>query len=163
MSTALAYVFEHHLWANLRLVDALAGLDPALLRASAAGTYGAVDDTLQHLVTAEERYELTARGETLGPPGTLGAFPGFDDIRARLARTGASLIEIAGRAEPAQILRATFGGRTFEMSIMILMTQAINHATEHRAHIVTALSTRGVEPVSLDAWTYMGVQQRRQA
>ena len=158
MATALAYVFEHHLWANLRLVDALAGLDAALLRASAAGTYGAVDDTLQHLVISEERYVLTAQGESLDPPSPLGTFPGFDDIRARLARTGAALIEIAARADPAQLLHVARGGQTFEMSIMVPLTQAINHATEHRAHIVTVLSARGVEPVSLDAWTYMGAQ-----
>ena len=163
MATALAYLFEHHVWANLRLVDALAGLDAALLRASAEGTYGAVDDTLQHLVISEERYVLTANDVSLGPPSPLGAFPGFDDIRGRLARSGEALIEIAGRADPAQLLHVVRGGQTFEMGIMVPLTQAINHATEHRAHIVTALSTRGVAPVALDAWTYWGAQQPREA
>ena len=32
--------------------------------------------------------------------------------------------------------------------------QAINHATEHRAHVATILSQHGVAPPELDGWTY---------
>lgn len=36
----------------------------------------------------------------------------------------------------------------------MVLVQAINHATEHRAQIMTTLTQAGVEPPSLDGWTY---------
>ncbi len=36
----------------------------------------------------------------------------------------------------------------------ILLTQVINHATEHRAQIMAILTQLGIEPPELDAWTY---------
>jgi uncharacterized damage-inducible protein DinB len=37
----------------------------------------------------------------------------------------------------------------------LLLTQSINHATEHRAHINAILTQVDVEPPSLDGWAWM--------
>ncbi|MCB0009269.1 MAG: hypothetical protein KDE04_22550 [Anaerolineales bacterium] len=34
------------------------------------------------------------------------------------------------------------------------LLQAINHATEHRAHVMTALTQLGLTPPDLSAWRY---------
>jgi uncharacterized damage-inducible protein DinB len=36
----------------------------------------------------------------------------------------------------------------------ILLTQAINHATEHRAQIMAILTQLGIQPPDLDGWSY---------
>ena len=36
----------------------------------------------------------------------------------------------------------------------ILLTQAINHATEHRAQIMAILTQLGIQPPELDAWSF---------
>jgi uncharacterized damage-inducible protein DinB len=36
----------------------------------------------------------------------------------------------------------------------MLVAQALNHGNEHRAQIYTILTTIGVEPPDLDAWSY---------
>ena len=36
----------------------------------------------------------------------------------------------------------------------ILLPQAINHATEHRAQIMAILPQLGIQPPELDSWSY---------
>jgi uncharacterized damage-inducible protein DinB len=36
-----------------------------------------------------------------------------------------------------------------------LLTQAINHSTEHRAQIATILTQQGIEPPDMSGWAYM--------
>ena len=40
------------------------------------------------------------------------------------------------------------------MPSVVPLMQAINHGTEHRAHVITTLSQQGVPALSLDVWTY---------
>ena len=142
MASTIGDLFRHNLWANLRLPDACAGLSEDDLAATAPGTYGAVRDTLTHLVASEARYA----GEFTGKPPETGPeelpFAGFDAIRASASASGEALIEIAEHTQPLDILRGTY------------LIQAVNHATEHRAHIVTILSQRGVKTPGLDGIAY---------
>ena len=38
--------------------------------------------------------------------------------------------------------------------LVVLLTQAINHATEHRSQIMATLTQLGITPPDLDGWTY---------
>ncbi len=56
MDSTLVEIFRHNLWSNLRLLDACANLTPAQLAATSPGTYGRLQDTLIHILRAEEWY-----------------------------------------------------------------------------------------------------------
>jgi uncharacterized damage-inducible protein DinB len=43
---------------------------------------------------------------------------------------------------------------------VIELTQAINHATEHRTQIRTALTQAGIEPPALDGWAWDAAQRK---
>jgi uncharacterized damage-inducible protein DinB len=45
-------------------------------------------------------------------------------------------------------------GASYEIVNTVVLTQAINHATEHRAHINSVLTHLGLEPLDLDGWAY---------
>ena len=155
MATALAELYRHNLWANLRLLDACAVLGDEHLDASAPGTYGRVRDTLVHLFAAEERYVALLSGRR--PERLLSErdpFPGFEELRARARRSGEALIEIAGRTRANRVLRGTWRDEPYAMPATVPLVQAINHATEHRAHVMTILSQRGVELPGIDGWAY---------
>jgi len=47
---------------------------------------------------------------------------------------------------------ATTHGSSFTS---IILTQAINHSTEHRAHIMTIITQQGIEPPEVDGWAYV--------
>ena len=40
--------------------------------------------------------------------------------------------------------------RPYEMRAVLLLGQAINHATEHRAHVATIMTQRGLTPPRMD-------------
>jgi len=61
--------------------------------------------------------------------------------------TGAGLIEWAPKVQAEQL-----DGEGTPKTI--ILTQAINHATEHRAQIMAILTQVGIQPPELDGWTY---------
>ena len=159
MPSALVEMFRHNLWANLRLLDACAGLSEEQLGATGIGTYGSVRDTLVHIAAAEARYKAVLAGQAPDAAGESIAwesepFPGVDDLRERVRRSSEALVAFVQGHDPEQVFRGDFRGQTYEMSVSVPLLQAINHATEHRAHVMTVLSQCGVEPPVLDGWTY---------
>ena len=45
----LTNFFNHHLWANLRLLERCVELSDEQLATTAVGTYGSIRDTLEHI------------------------------------------------------------------------------------------------------------------
>lgn len=152
--------FRHHLWANLALIDLCAPLGDDVLDATVAGTYGSARDTLLHLFASEERYVTAITGTAPEPVLMEGApFPGFALLRERAQASAAALIE-AVADDPARALQGERGGRAYTMPLIVPLVQAINHATEHRAHILTILSQHGVSVPTLDEWNHATTQSR---
>lgn len=156
MNEALTEFYKHNLWANMRLLDVCATLTDDQLDLNAPGTYGSVRNTLVHLAGAEIRYVARLRGEE--PDNTVihetKDFPGISALQESLRRTGESLIRVAEEFDAKQILRGTWRGEPYELPAIIVMLQAINHATEHRMHIVGILNQNGIETPDMDGWAY---------
>ena len=155
MATVLIELFRHNTWANERLLEVCAGLDDARLGATGDGTFGSVRDTLVHLFGAQGRYVHSLNGEA--PANMVSErepLPGFETLRASATETGRALEELAMRADSMAPIKREWQGQTVELPVALLMTQAINHATEHRAHINTILTQAGVEPPGLDGWAW---------
>ena len=155
MSLILTHLFKHHLWANSQLLEVCDGMSDGVLDATVSGTYGSVRDTFVHLFAAEERYVARISDYAPGEPLTEGTFPGFRVLRDRGSRSGETLIDLAERETGDRIISGEhprFG--KFAIPVSTFFAQAINHATEHRAHVCTILTQRGVEPPVLDVWTY---------
>ena len=155
MKTAdtLAMLFGHNLWANLRLLERCAALTPEQLAAATLGGYGSIHDTLQHIVEGEQLYfSIVSTGlrgsRPKDAPATLAAM-------AQSARTtGAGLIEWAPRVQPGDTYPEEWDGALLAVPKSMMLTQAINHATEHRAQIMATLTQLGIQPPELDGWSY---------
>lgn len=158
MSGHLVEMFGHNHWANLRLFDWCAGVDDALLDSSAPGTFGDARSTLVHLVSAEERYVELLTGEVIPEDRRLkpeDSFPGLALLRERIDASGRRLIEIAGSTPDDHIIAGTFlDGGPYRLRATTLLIQAINHASEHRTHIMTVISQHGIEAPETDGWLY---------
>ncbi len=155
MNAILSEIYRHNLWANLRLLDTCATLGNDDLDASAPGTYGRVRDTLVHLVGAEEGYAAALSGTPPeNPLRGRSAFPSFAELREHAQRSGEALIAAAEQIAPGTVVRGTRRGQPYAIRAEALLIQAVNHATEHRAHVVSILSQRGVVVPDLDGWAY---------
>ncbi len=156
MSEVFVDLYKHHLWANLSLLDACEHLPDEGLDAGATGTYGSIRNTLVHLLAAEGRY-LAAMSGRAEPPDVLkeGNFPGIAELKRHARTGGEELIALARSLTANEVIRVERGGQQYEIPISIFFAQAINHGTEHRAHVCTALTQQGVEPPNLDVWQYL--------
>ena len=149
----LRKMFEHNRWANLRLVDAVAGVDENCLDAGCVGTAGTVRDTLMHIAGAEQRYvmRLSDRKPTYGERD---GWPGAAALREALEQSGTLLIELAETVPSDRILTTEYQGKTHQLPVTTVFVQAINHATEHRSQIATILTQQGVEPPDMSGWAF---------
>lgn len=156
MDAALVMLFKHNLWANLRLLDACAGLDEEILNAGAPGTFGKVGDTLDHIVGSESGYFYrlnTGQPKPSGVPNEV--FPGIEELRERARRSGEGLIEVAGRFQPGEVFRVNWkDGNVYDIPAEVYLAQVITHATEHRSQVMTILTQLGIEPPDLSVWAY---------
>ena len=156
MREILVELYRHHLWANQSLLDTCESLEDEALDATAVGTYGTVRDTLVHLLAAESRYlgAMTGKGEPPGAPKE-GSFTSIAELKRHAASQGEQLLGLVERVATNDTISVERGGRHFDIPLSIFFAQSINHATEHRAHVCTALTQAGVEPPNLDVWNYL--------
>ena len=150
----VATLFRHNLWANVRLFEVCAHLSDEQLDASVTGGYGSIRDTMQHIVNSERSYlQRITTGQPYrrpqgAPPLTMAEMQ--DSIRT----SGEGFIVAAPNVQAQDSVTVDREGTPRSVPSTILLTQAINHATEHRAQITAVLTHLGVEPPSLDGWTY---------
>jgi uncharacterized damage-inducible protein DinB len=153
-------MMRHNTWASLRLLDSCAALDEAHLDATAPGTMGSIREILTHLAGAEERYAARFTGHF--PPVNLerSGFPGLAVLREKLQTAGAALAEAAATHPADEVLIIERNGETQKLQVGIVLTQAVNHGTDHRSQIATILTQAGVEPPEMDAWAYREADER---
>ncbi|MFM8595203.1 MAG: DinB family protein [Chloroflexota bacterium] len=150
-------IFRHNLWANLRLSDACVDLDDAVLDRTTIGTYGTIRAIFWHLAGAEAWYLQCFthapfswddyEGEAMKQPLSI--------MRASLEASGQAFVELAATI-PAGMEVEELRENNLRMMrpATHFLTQAINHATEHRQEIKTILTQAGIVPPELDSWTF---------
>jgi len=152
----LTTLFRHNRWANERILERCAGLTEEQLDATIVGAFGSIRDTLQHIVTAERSYfSRISTGQPFrrpegAPPLTIA------EMTESVRMSGSGLIEWAPKVEAGDTVQVNWEGAPRAVPKTILLTQAINHATEHRAQIMAILTQLGIQPPELDSWSYFG-------
>jgi uncharacterized damage-inducible protein DinB len=151
----LQELFKHNLWATLQIVDACDGLPDDVLEFVTPGAYGTPRECLLHTLAAEERYCQVLGVDVPDPPlSEDDDFPGFPLLRERAARSGQALIDVAAELSAQDVWAGQRGDRSMEVRSLLLLVQAINHATEHREQIKSGLTQAGVEAPNIDGWTW---------
>ncbi len=148
-------LFQHHLWADLRLLEQCAELTAEQLDASMSGAYGSIYKTWQHIVRSEQSYfSRISTGERLHFPDGIPPLT-FVEMADLLRTSGSGLIEWASKVQASDTVQIPWDDDTLRaVPKSIILTQAINHATEHRAQIMVILTELGIQPPDLDGWTY---------
>ncbi len=143
----------HHIWATEQLIDACSDLTPEQMTTPAPGTYGSIIDTFRHLVSTDCWY-LTFFGHE---PQLIeeGSEADLDELRSAITSNGKAWMVL---------LRSGLGGETdnvehgdgwnFHSPVGLRLAQVIQHGTDHRSQICTALTNFGVEPPGIDLWAY---------
>ena len=149
----LADAFEHHVWATLRLIDACAALTPDQLETSVPGTYGSILDTFRHLVSTDCWY-LTFFGDT---PQRIeeDSQAGLDELRSAISANGTEWQQLlADGPDSERDIVENGDGWNFHSPLGFRLAQVLEHGTDHRSQICTALTSLGIEPPQIDLWAY---------
>jgi uncharacterized damage-inducible protein DinB len=141
----LRTAFDHHVWATLRLIDATLDLRPEDLATDVPGTRGPLIGTLRHLVesdafdlfilTGDRRYDVVADEMAL------------PELRGVMDRNGAGWTElIAGPLDAGAVVRELDETDGFQRwaPLGYRLAGTIDHGSDHRSQICTALTTIGV-------------------
>ncbi|MCB0043917.1 MAG: DinB family protein [Caldilineaceae bacterium] len=150
---ALTTLFRHNLWANLRLLDACAGLTDEQLDATLVGTFGSIRSTLQHITLSERSYFTRI---STGRPysASRDQAPSIAEMAEMLRASGAGLIEWAPTVQPDDVVAVNWDGEMINVPKSVILTQTINHATEHRAQVAAILTRLGIEPPDMSGWHF---------
>jgi len=156
MSTSLLEpAFAHHVWATVRLIDACLDLGAEDLKTNVPGTRGPMLETLRHLVAsdAEDLFILTGdRENALDAEGMSLA-----EARAVMERNGARWAElVAGGLDPEAVVQEVDENDGYQRwaPIGFRLAGALDHGTDHRSQICTALTAIGVEPPKIDVMNF---------
>jgi uncharacterized damage-inducible protein DinB len=157
---SLTVLFRHNQWANLRLLERCAQLTDEQLDASAPGGFGPIRDTLRHMAGSERSYfSRISTGQRSRGSEDIEAMT-IAELAQVLRASGDGLIEWAPRVQPADTVVVDWDGSPRDVPKTILLTQAINHATEHRAQIMVSMTQLGIQPPDLDGWQYFDESDR---
>ncbi len=148
-------IFRHNTWANLRLLEACRQLSDEQMDATVPGTYGSIRDTLFHIVGGEMSYVGRVTGREPENSARSGEFPGIDALERYARWCGEELLQLAPSARAGDVVTEVWENKKGQYNLTDLLTQAINHATEHRAQVATVLTQQGIEPPDMSGWAYM--------
>lgn len=154
-SSVLTTLFAHNAWANLKLLDFCEGLSDEQLDATGIGCYGAIRDTLLHIVGAEVSYVKRVNGKLPAQPFARDQFPGFAVLKdaARWASDELLQLTLSTRADTS--VQERWQRQRIEYKLASLIVQAITHSTEHRTQISAIITQLGLEPPDMSGWRYM--------
>ena len=151
MATYLDRILDYDSWANQGLLDFLERMPPETLDLTAAGVYGTIRQTFEHLLSSEMGY---TRRLAPPPPRDLPERPEHPDLatlRAMATESAARLVELVDTLpEPSTRIETSSGMR----AAATILTQLVMHGVEHRGHIGTILGANGIEPPDLDSWAH---------
>ena len=156
MSDSLVDVsFAHNAWATLQVIDACLDLSVEQLRTNVLGTRGPIVETLRHIVTgdAQDLFILTDD-------------PTFDvdfedvslpELRVAMEGIGAAWSGFISRPiDLDTMVREVDSTDGYERTAPVAFRLAgtLQHGTDHRSQICTALTSLGIEPPAVDVMSY---------
>jgi uncharacterized damage-inducible protein DinB len=154
-SSLLEAAFAHHVWATLRVIDACLDLSEEELETNVPGTRGPILETVRHLVESDafDLYILTS-DRAYNVDAERMSLP---EVRAVMERTGLGWTElISGPLDPDAVVREVDEGDGFQRwaPLGFRLAGTLDHGTDHRSQICTALTTIGVEPPKIGVFDF---------
>ena len=155
MTLNLERALKHMSWANQEVYKLIIALPDEALDAYATDPEWNVGEILRHIASSSGGFGARLRGvdaEVLVRPTTMQE---LQVIAKKLLANDAELLQLANVED--EKIAVTREGKTTHWMRSTIVTQAIHHATEHRAQAVSALEAKGFKAVDLDefdVWAY---------
>jgi uncharacterized damage-inducible protein DinB len=151
VATYLDRLIDYNTWANQGLIDFLGAQPPETLDLTAAGVYGTIRETLEHLLSSEIGYSRRLTPPPLPDVLERPERPDLATLQGLATESAARLVDwVETLPDPATKIETSSGMR----AAATILTQLVMHGVEHRAHVGTILGANGKEPPDLDSWAH---------
>jgi len=146
---------EYNAWANRRLYDTCARLDPAEFVAPRAGFFPSIQRTLNHILVADRIWMGRFEGMDAGIAGLDQVlYDDFDALRAARDREDARIRRHVERLPEAalggELAYRNMAGEARRTERRWALAHFFNHQTHHRGQAHAMLSATAVTPPALD-------------
>jgi uncharacterized damage-inducible protein DinB len=151
---ALLEQLDYDHWANLRLIDAMSGLDSQSFRQKIASSFPSIHQTLVHILWAEELWLERWQGRSFIPSLDPADFPSLQTLRTRLhdihTKQLQFLKELPAEAADRVVGYVNFRGERWEYTLRQMVQHLAMHSAYHRGQLATLLHQLGRVPPSTD-------------
>ena len=145
----------HHLWATQRLLEFCAVLTQEQRGLTSPGTYGAIDQTLAHMIGADEYYLYLLSGKRPAQPLEPKETVDFLDLIARAERNAAVLEGLStSQRDPGALTPVKRGEGP--VAVGVVLAQIVHHGNEHRGQVRTILGANAIVAPDISGWAYGG-------
>lgn len=162
MTIELNRLLAHMAWANQKTIEHLQTLPEDSLKAFAQNPEWFVAEIAHHIVDSADHYAFRISGKpALTQPGDeciddVNVIADLARLKEQAAKVDAMLLDCV-KLDEVQIEFLNYADKLVKRWRSTILSQAIHHATEHRAQIASALEAKGFTPVNLDdldLWSY---------
>jgi uncharacterized damage-inducible protein DinB len=158
MLPAIRTLYAYSAWANERVLDAAARLQPAQFLMPGPGG-AAIRDTLVHTMSAQWVWLRRYQGASPGALWDPAEFPDLATLRTRWSaieeETGAYLAGLTEADLTRVVSYVNFQGERWAYPLWQQLMHQVNHATQHRSEAALMLTERGCSPGWLDFLFYL--------
>jgi uncharacterized damage-inducible protein DinB len=162
MTIAMDRMLKHMAWANQKTIAHLQTLPEESLNAFATNPQWHVAEIIHHIVDSADHYAYRISGTpVLAQPDSaciddVKTIADLARIREQSAIVDKALLECV-ELDDVQLEFVNYEKKLVKRWRSTILSQAIHHATEHRAQIASALEAKGFIPMDLDEldlWAY---------
>lgn len=147
-------MYDYNAWANQRVLDTTARLDPEQYRADGGASFGSIHDTLAHIMGGQWIFLARWKGTSPSTPPSPQAFPDLAALRQRWGDIERETHEFVATLQEADLARVIAyvnpQGERWAYPLWQQMLHQVNHATQHRSEVAMVLTRCGHSPGWLD-------------
>ena len=155
MAISMDRLLAHMAWANQKTISHLQTLPQESLASFATNSEWHVAEIIHHIVDSGDHYVFLISGipalTKLGEAGieNVKVIADLARIKEQAVIVDKALLECV-KLDDIQIEFKNYSGNMVKRWRSTILSQAIHHATEHRAQLASALEAKGFQPVDLD-------------
>jgi len=153
--TQLSSLFDYNYWANQRVLDKAAELDPELWKAPAEVSFGSLRDTLAHVLYTEWiwRMRIQEGSSPNGFPAEI-TFPTVDAMRQYWQQEESKMRQYLSGLSPEGydkvVKYKNTKGVAYANPLWQILLHVVNHGTQFRSEAAVLLTQYGRSPGDLD-------------
>lgn len=148
MTISTARLLQHMAWANQKVYQSVQSLPDESLESFIVNPEWTARQILKHITSAADWYLYSLEGGSLQEIRRPSNMSDVANLAKMLAALDSEIIK-SGNLDD-EMLTISYKGESEKNLRSTIISQAVHHATEHRAQLIGALEFKDYKPINLD-------------